>query len=201
MSGRRSRLAVAWLLTSFGEKIMIRKTLAVATASAVLFVAGCSTAANSDEETPVTPPEETTNAPTDEASGAPVTLGDPDAEGNVSVTVDPSALTELFYLFVETNPADPYYHIHTNDSDLFVGIELYTLYGAGWTGQLGTFALDCSANGICVYLDPDGTGPLEALGPGSTGNIVIDQLEGGYNVTLTGVTFPGYVLEDLTLVG
>jgi len=183
---------------------MVRKILAVATASAFLFVAGCSTAADPDatpEETPGAPAEEATDTPAEEAPGAPITLGDPDADGNVSVTVDPSALAELFYLFVETNPADPYYNIHTNDSDLFVGIELYTLYGAGWTGQLGTFALDCDGSGICVYLDPDGTGPLGALGPGSTGSIVIDQLEGGYSVTLTGVAFPGYVLEDLTLVG
>jgi hypothetical protein len=137
-----------------------------------------------------------------EPAGPPITLSDPDDAGVVTIGIDSAQLEPLFFEFNEQNASDPFWHIHTDQTDLYVGIELYTVYGAGWTGQLGTFALDCGASGICVYVDPDGAGPAGALGPASAGSIVITQLDdAGYDVTLTGVSFPGFALADLTLAG
>lgn len=75
-------------------------------------------------------------------------------DGCPIVDLDPSAWRPLHASF--TGGADPYFHLHSTEDVLFFGAELYTEYGAGWTGQTGTFAPDCGTNGICVYLVPDG---------------------------------------------
>lgn len=51
--------------------------------------------------------------------------------------------------------ADPFYQFHDNEAGFYFNVELYTVYGPGWTGQLGSFATNCNSNGICVYLVPD----------------------------------------------
>jgi hypothetical protein len=51
--------------------------------------------------------------------------------------------------------SDPFYQFHDNEDGFYFNVELYTVYGPGWTGQLGTFDTDCTRNGICVYLVPD----------------------------------------------
>lgn len=79
------------------------------------------------------------------------------------------------------------------------------MFGAGWTGELGTFPTDCTTHGICVYLDPDGSGPLEGGGPGE-GTITVSQLEGGSILTLDDVTIVAsdgqvYTMSGVTLAG
>ena len=63
---------------------------------------------------------------------------------------------------------DPYYLVHTSPphDGFFFSIEAYTTYGPDWTGQLGTFAIECTSTGtgICVHFDPDGNGPMPDLG-------------------------------------
>ncbi len=67
---------------------------------------------------------------------------------------------------------DPLYQFHDNEEGFYFNVELYTVYGAGWTGQSGTFAVDCNASGICVYLVVDDVNPYLA----TAGEIVIDSL-------------------------
>jgi hypothetical protein len=73
--------------------------------------------------------------------------------------------------------SDPFYQFHDNEDGFYFNVELYTVYGAGWKGQTGSFKTDCNANGICVYLVPDDKNPYLA----TAGEIAIDSLsqEGG----------------------
>ncbi len=132
-----------------------------------------------------------------------IVIGDPDDEGNVAVAIDGDQLDPLFDGF--TAGADPFYLVHTQQDDIFVSVELYTVFGDGWTGELGTFPADCTTHGICVYLDPDGTGPLVGGGPG-TGTVTVVQLDGGSIVTIDDVAITAgdgqvYTLSGLTLTG
>lgn len=78
---------------------------------------------------------------------------------------------------------DPYYVVqNTPASDGFLfAVEAHTVCGTQWSGQLGTFAIDCSAagTGICVRFDPDGAGPMPDLGADFmvTGTIEILQAD------------------------
>ena len=68
--------------------------------------------------------------------------------------------------------SDPFYQFHDNEAGFYFNVELYTVYGAGWTGQLGTFKTDCTRNGICVYLVPDDKNPYLA----TAGDVTIGSL-------------------------
>ena len=68
--------------------------------------------------------------------------------------------------------SDPFYQFHDNEEGFYFNVELYTVYGAGWTGQSGIFGVDCKAKGICVYLVPVDVNSYLA----TTGEIVIDSL-------------------------
>ena len=134
---------------------------------------------------------------------AAVVIGAPDADGIITVSIDGGQLNPLFSSFEEGD--DPFYLIHTQQDDVFVGVELYTVFGSAWTGELGTFPTDCTTHGICVYLDPDGTGPLVGGGPG-TGSVTITRLEGGVILTIDDVIIPStdgqlYRLSGVTLTG
>ncbi len=160
-------------------------------------LAGCvpTVDGTSPEPPPVTAPE-----PAPVSAGSAIELEER-GPGDIFVRIDPDALEPTFYAFVTTNPDDPYYHFHTNQSDLFLSIELYTQYGPGWTGQQGTYFADCTANGICIYLDVDGAGPEPVLGPATGGQITMSRLENGYDLTLAGISFPGYTLANMVLIG
>jgi hypothetical protein len=131
------------------------------------------------------------SAPTASASPAPVIS----IVGDV-VTINADALAPLFYAPAVATSTDPFYHIHTVPaSDGFsLSIEAYTVYGPLWTGQMGTFAIQCTATGtgICVHFDADGPGPKTDLGLDFlvTGSITFAALTATtFDVTLTGVTF------------
>ena len=112
------------------------------------------------------------------------------------MTIDPSALAPLYYAPPVPGSPDPFYHIHTTPAvdGFFLSIEAYTVYGTQWTGQLGTFEIDCSVagTGICVHFDPDGPGPAVDLGSdfSGSGQITFTLLEtGAFEVTLANVAF------------
>ncbi|MCB0989540.1 MAG: hypothetical protein KDB16_01070 [Acidimicrobiales bacterium] len=128
-----------------------------------------------------------------------------------TVAIDWSALPSTPFFAVTNADADPYFHIHTNpDSDgFFLSFELYTQWGEAWTGELGTYEISCddpnTSTGICVYYDPDGSGPEPVLGSdfATMGSITIDQLdEIGYSLYVEGLTFSdGTSFTPFTLVG
>ena len=110
-----------------------------------------------------------------------------------------------FYSPPQAGSADPFYHVHTNPAvdGFFLSIEAYTTaYGPGWTGQLGTFEIDCSegGTGICVHFDPDGPGPTPSAGSkfDVRGSITFERLDAtGYTVILMDVVFS----EGFTIPG
>ncbi|MCO4769396.1 MAG: hypothetical protein KDA24_05145 [Deltaproteobacteria bacterium] len=102
----------------------------------------------------------------------------PDLEGPDGCTVvdlDPSAWNPLYAAY--EGGADPFFHLHSTEDTLFFGAEMYTDYGAGWTGETGTFAPDCGANGICVYLVPDGLTVTRAVA-GSVDVVSLTEVDG-----------------------
>ncbi len=208
-------LAVAVVLPACGDSGTVTTTTSAPPATPA-----ATTQAPSTTTTTVPPPTTTTTvapttmAPTTTTTAPPTTttlagpviaIGEVGDDGITPVTINGAALAPLFDAFNDSNASDPLYQIHTTQTDLYVGVELYTLFGAEWSGQLGTFPTDCTTHGICVYLDPDGTGPLPVAGPG-LGDITITQLEGGSIVTLESVVFTdasgtSYRVEGLTLTG
>jgi hypothetical protein len=128
-------------------------------------------------------------------------------DGCTVVTLDASEWRPLHGSF--TGGADPYFHLHSQEDVLFFGAELYTAYGAGWTGQTGTFAPDCGTNGICTYLVPDGetvtraiAGEVDVISLTEVGG----QLQRPAEVTFRNMTFVGteddsvcFHVEEVTL--
>lgn len=103
----------------------------------------------------------------------------------------------LFVFDDETNPDDPFFHIHNQPEDgFFFSLEMYTTgFGEAWDGETGTFDLSCTpeGSGICIHFDPDSDADeLADLGAdfAATGEIEITQLDDeGYDLTLTDVEF------------
>lgn len=177
----------------------------VAVAGVLLVAAACSSSSEDTTDTaaPATDTPATTQAPTESlppATEAPATteaappateapdaiiIVEPDVDGVIAMSIDSGRLAPLFDKVMEGD--DPFYLIHTQQEDIFVGVEMYTVFGPAWAGELGTFPTDCTTHGICVYLDPDGTGPLVGGGPGE-GEITITQLEGSSIITIDDVT-------------
>ncbi len=184
---------------------MRRLLVLIALVAMLALAAGCG-----DDTSPTLSPTQGNGngaSPTVPSGESALTLSEPDADGNVAVTINRDVLAPLFYGYNDADPNDTFYQIHTEQDDLYLSIELYLIFGDGWTGQLGTFDLDCDGNGICVYLDIDGTGTQGILGPATVGQITIDKFEDGYDVTLGGVSFTDsssgtvYTLAGLTLTG
>ncbi len=138
---------------------------------------------------------------------APATFGDPGAGGEVPVTINNECLDPLFFTFNDSNPSDPFWHIHTQQDDIFLSLELYTMFGASWSGQTGTFPLDCNVPwGLCAIFDADGVGPIPVV-MWASGDITISALAaGGYDVSFSGVMPAAasgtvYDLQPVTWVG
>lgn len=120
------------------------------------------------------------------------------------MTINNGCLAGLFYAFV--SGGDPFWHLHTQQTNIHLSLEAYTVYGTSWTGQTGTFPLQCGLPwGLCLIFDADGTGPIPVT-MWANGQITISRLDaGGYSVTFGGV-FPGvngviYNLLPVTWIG
>ena len=115
---------------------------------------------------------------------------------NGLATINPDALAPIVFVPPAAGSADPFYHVHTTPAldGFFLSIEAYTKYGPKWTGQLGTFAVECTptGTGICVHFDPDGPGPQADLGKDfkATGQVTFTALSAtGFDITLTALRF------------
>jgi len=107
------------------------------------------------------------------------------------VRLNPAAWEDVAFRFDNDDSSDPFYEIHSDGHENFwFGVELHTVDGAGWTGELGLFATDCLGAGICVRFDPDGgAGPIGPLLAAPTGEIDVEQLDGGANLVFRHLIF------------
>ncbi|MEQ1873879.1 MAG: hypothetical protein ABL953_09140 [Ilumatobacteraceae bacterium] len=183
-----------------------------------LAVTACDSGSSSDPTSPASTAPPATEAPTTEAptTDPPAT----EAPTTVAEPVDPLVPTATGFainwealnstpFYGETGGADPYFNIHTvpaGDGFLF-SLELYTVYGTAWSGELGTFDIGCApaSTGICVHFDPDGPGPLGNLGADflATGSLTINQLDDfGYDIVVHEVVFTdGTTITEFHMVG
>ena len=201
-------LVVAACGDSGGETTTVPPETAAPTTSPPATAAPTTTTTSTTTTTTTTtlPPTTTTVAPTTTVAADAIVINEPDADGVVAVDIDGEQLDDLYDQFMPGD--DPLYLVHTQQDDIFVGVELYTVFGDGWTGELGTFPTDCTTHGICVYLDPDGVGPLEGGGPG-TGEITVTQLAGDDGPTIVTIDMVEivagdgqvYTISGLTLTG
>lgn len=113
------------------------------------------------------------------------------ADGCPLIELNPESWLPLFAGY--HGGSDPYFQFHTQADETFhFNLEMYTVYGASWTGQLGNFVPNCNGNGLCVYIVPDNTNPYWA----TAGEISINALE-QIDGTLT---YPvDITLSDLTM--
>jgi hypothetical protein len=155
-------------------------------------------------EPPTATPVPTEVPPTETPTEAPPTPTP--TEVPEPLLIDPENIADDGCTVVELNPgswnppfngfnrgSDPYFHIHSINQDFYFSAEFYTVYGAGWGGQLGTFAPDCNRSGICIYLVPDNTNAYLA----TDGEVEITALEEVNGVLQLPVEFS---LTNLTLV-
>lgn len=156
-----------------------------------------------------------------DSEGSTVTEGDSDGDDDegaaaldfdgVAATIDWAALPSTPFYAPANQASDPFFHIHTNPATdgFFLSLEMYTEWGAAWTGEAGGFEISCSdpatSTGICPYFDPDGPGPLPVLGGDfmTTGQIVINSLgPDGYDLLVGPVIFSdGTVINPFPMVG
>lgn len=168
--------------TPTGDDSLASEVTATPTAEATLVTDSLASATATAEPTTEATPEPTATPEDCE----PTTAGDP-SNGVTPLTVNNECLEPLFFAFNQ-NGGDPFWHLHTEQANTFISLELYTAYGPSWTGETGTFPLDCNQPwGLCLIFDPDGTGPAPVIMWG-TGEITINQMdESGYDVTFNGV--------------
>jgi hypothetical protein len=132
-----------------------------------------------DTPAPTNTPEPTaTSSPTPTPTATPpdpivISTDETAADGCPLIELNPESWQPLFAAY--HGGGDPYFQFHTQAEESFhFNLEMYTVYGAGWTGQLGSFVPDCSgSNGLCVYIVPDNTNPYWA----TAGEISINALE------------------------
>ncbi|WKZ83125.1 MAG: hypothetical protein QY307_02415 [Acidimicrobiia bacterium] len=168
-------------------------TAAAATTTAAAATTTAAAATTTEATAATTTTEAAATTTTEAASGEGALVQNPDG----SYTVDWSALSgPISYIPPQGGSSDPFYHVH-NDPDtdgFFLSIEAYTVYGPGWTGELGTFDIDCSSagTGICVYFDADGPGPIPVSGAdgSASGEIEFTILETDrFEATVSNLTF------------
>lgn len=163
--------------------------------AAALALAALAVACGGDGSSPTPPAAAVSLGPTSTTlsrDDPPVVIGGaPGADGHLPVRLNPRAWEGIATRFVGDDPLDPYHELHSDGHDDFwFGLELHTLEGPGWTGELGLFATDCLGAGICVRFDPDGgAGPIGPLLAGATGEVDVGQLEGGYLLTFRNLIF------------
>jgi hypothetical protein len=176
-----------------GPRASIGGLSALLALPALLLVAACSSGEDAAPPTTVA-----TTAP-------PTTIGEPALLVAIDAEVPPVyelawdrlRFAPFFGYDDDTDPDDPFWHLHTQDDEAFwFSLEMFTTgFGEAWEGETGTFDLGCGAelSGICLHLDPDGDGDAaDDLNADfrATGTIRIDQLdEDGYDLTLSDVEF------------
>ena len=175
------------------------KTVAFA-AVAALAVAACSSSGSSSEETTTTAAEETTTT-VEEAAAPALAMGE-----GTAFLIDWSALSSpAFFSFMDGE--SPFWFIHTEEpeGEGFFSLEMYTTgYGPTWTGELGTFDIDCSegGTGICVHLVKPGTDTDLGADFAVTGTVTINQLdEAGYDLVVDATFSDGTTISGLEISG
>ena len=162
-----------------------RLLVMASTAALAMALGACSTPLSAATATPLPPPPSPTSIPPTTTPAPPTSTPEP------AIIIDSTALAADNCPMVTLNTAgwaplaamynggsDPFFQIHDNESGFYFNIELYTVYGPGWTGQTGEFATDCSRNGICVYLVPDDKNPYLASKTGVISITVLAQTNG-----------------------
>lgn len=151
----------------------MKRVIAICLPLAVAVLAGCGGQAPAIEPTaePAAPeptPEPTAVPPTPlpptetPEPGPPLVIeeGQTAADGCTIATLDTASWgpIESSYPTVETTSGSfhSYYLFHDNEDGFDFHVELWTTHGFGWTGQLGTFPIDCTGIGICANFSPDG---------------------------------------------
>jgi len=101
------------------------------------------------------------------------------------------------------------YFFLDNEDGFNFNVELWPTHGMGWTGQLGTFPIDCTGIGICANFSPDDVNHYQAkegevdiialsrAGETASGEIVLTNLTFQPN---PGTDAPGcYHIEEVTI--
>lgn len=192
-----------------------RKYSTVVLVVGCLALSACGSDSSSDSTSAASTAPPDTEAPTtDPPATDPPATDAPDTVPPASViaptdtgfTIDWSAATPFY---AQVGGGDPYFHIHNIPATdgFFFSLEMYTVYGTAWTGELGTFDIGCTpaSTGICAHFDADGPGPLSDLGADflATGSVTINQLDAeGYDVVVDELVFSdGTTITGLHLVG
>lgn len=124
------------------------------------------------------------------------------------VVVDWTAISDVYLPDTPAQSGGTFFHIHSDNAvhDFYLNFELYRDWGAGWSGELGTFEIGCNDpntdTGICVhYVTADGTNVGEDFS--AAGTVTITQLDGdGYEILVSGLTFSdGTTFADFTMAG
>lgn len=199
--------------------VLIRPRVALILVAGCLALVGCGDSGSSTDSTDAAttaPPD--TDAPTTEApatdppaTDAPTTVAEPViaiTPTDTGFTIEWAALGAAPF-YAEVGGGDPYFHIHNIPATdgFFFSLEMYTVYGSTWSGELGTFDIGCApaSTGICAHFDPDGPGPLTDLGVDflATGSVTIEQLDAeGYDIVVDELVFSdGTTITGLHLVG
>lgn len=194
--------------------MLIGPRLTAALAAVCLALAGCGGSESSSDTTDADTTNAGTTAPpaTDPPATDPSTTQAAPAMAisptDTGFAIDWSALAAP-PVYAQVGGSDPFFHIHNVPASdgFFFSLEMYTVYGSAWTGELGTFDIGCAAasTGICAHFDPDGPGPLGDLGADflATGSVTINQLDAeGYDVVVDELVFTdGTTITGLHLVG
>ena len=194
--------------------VEFRPRMVLILATTCLALAACGDSSSSGDSTdavtttaaPATDPPTTEPSTTEPSTTVPAPSGMTVTDTGFAIDWSALAAKPFFALSVHL---DEFFHIHTDPEldGFFLSFELYTTYGPTWTGEMGTFEINCSAasTGICVHFDPDGAGPLGDLNAdfGAGGMMTINQLdESGYDIVVDELIFSdGTTITGLHMVG
>jgi len=111
-------------------------------------------------------------------------------DGCPTVSLHPEEWAPLSSMY--TAGADPFFQIHDNEAGFYFNVELYTVWGDGWTGDTGTYPANCDTHGLCVWLVPDDANPYLATA-GDVDVVSLSQtggaLDGPFEVIVRDLTF------------
>ena len=167
-----------------------------AVAAAGLALVVLATAACGDDTVSEAPEQETVALDTTTSvvpeDAPPISIGGaPGPDGHRPVRLNPQAWERIATRFNDDDPVDPFWELNSEGHDDFwFGAEFHAETGPGWTGERGLFATDCEGAGICVRFDPDGgRGPTPTLLSQPDGEVEIDRIERGFQLTFRNLIF------------